>query len=846
MALRDTAEGARVRLLGASSTSIKWHALPPLWLVVLVIVPAVFLAVRFFYRREAGRLGRRARIALGLLRVASILAVLAALFGPFAETIEGEYYKRHLILCLDTSRSMAIKDTYASNGDLATRIRGAAGYAAGADLGQRDRLTIAKDVLGADRGYLLELLDRFHVHVYSFAGGRSAVFEPRGGESSEAALDRMVRALPDLKAEGPVTRIGAALRDLVRTFHAKNEPVAGLLLFSDGRQTGGAPGPVEEAAEARRQEIPVFPVAMGDPSAAVNISVSRIDAPEVALAGDEVVFTVTVHARGLQGTRNVTAEIVDANGESLGQILDEPVYVDLPEGDQPAKASFRHTFERQGTYDLKIGVPPDPAEAVKEDNYKRHRLRVAEIKMRVLLVSGGPSYDYRFLLPLLQRAQGMIEAQALQLDADPERPQEASPGLPSLSVFPQEKRELAEYDVIILMDVNPSHPRVAPEGPASRDKVLDMLEKWVKRGGGLVLQAGSEDFIPESYDTPPLDALLPVVPTGMPGHTRLEIVAPDRAKRFFLTPGGEIHPILRVVRDPAQVREFWRDDLYATEYYWYAPIERAKSSATVLAVRREEGEWQPSPERPTDALIAIQDYGLGKVLWLATNSFWRMRKRVENKYFWPFWSNAIRHLATYRLLSGNKRIKIWVDRADSRYQVGDSVGIEAKFLDENFEPVEPREDDESTLTRKIKLRTPDGNEEELPLHAVTGSDPPEGLFRSKLAAGKPGTYSLVAEPLDRDEEVAQATFVVEDTTLEMADPLLDVRTLEAIARASGGQVLAPDQFRKLLSDRLVPDTGILRSGEPKRTDLWDRGWLLFVVVGLLAAEWILRRLNLLL
>ncbi len=831
-------------LLGAFSTSLKWHALPPLWLVVLVIVPAVFLVVRFFYRREAGRLGRRARIALGLLRVGSILAVLGALFGPFAETIEGEYYKRHLILCLDTSSSMGIKDTYGANRDLAERIRVAAGYPAGADLGQRERLSIAKDVIGADRAYLLDLLDRFHVHAYSFSGGCSSVFEPRDGEGSEAALDRMLRELPALRAEGGVTRIGAALRDLVRTFRAKNEPVAGLLLFTDGRQTGGAPGPVEEAAIAKQQGIPVFPVAMGDPSAAVNIAVTRVDAPEVALAGDEVVFTLTVHARGLKGTRSVTAEIIDANGESLGQILDEPVYVDLPEGDQPAKASFRHTFEKAGRYTLKIGVTPDPVEAVTEDNDQRHFLRVVELKMRVLLVSAGPNYDYRFLLPQLQRAEGMIEAQALQLDRDTESPQEASHGLPPLSVFPQEKRELAEYDVIILMDVNPGHPRMTPEGPASRDKILEMFENWVKRGGGLIIQAGPDDQV-ASYIYPPLNALLPVVPSVEPGHVRDEYVATDREKRFFLTPAGEIHPILRVVKDPGQVREFWKDDMYATEYFWYAPVERTKSSATALAVRRERGEWRPSPDRANDVLIAIQDYGLGKVLWLGTNSFWRMRRKVENLYFWPFWQNAIRHLATYRLLSGNKRIKIWVDRVDGRYQVGDSVGVEAKFLDENFEPVEPRAEDELTMTRRIKLRTPDGDEQEIPLHAVL-DDPPEGIFSAKLAAGKPGTYSLVAEPQDRDEEVAEATFVVEDTTLEMSDPLLDVRTLDAIARASGGQVLAPGQFRRLLADQLVPAAGIQRSGEPKRTDLWDRAWVLWVVVGLLGAEWILRRLNLLL
>ena len=121
---------------------------------------------------------------------------------------------------------------------------------------------------------------------------------------------------------------------------------------------------------------------------------------------------------------------------------------------------------------------------------------------------------------------------------------------------------------------------------AHRDslRVLEMLESWVKRGGGLVLQAGLDNRIPEEYTYLPLNALLPVVPTGAPDQTRYEMINPEAEKRFFLTPAGEVHPILRVLRDPAQVREFWRDDLYATEYYWYAPVERAKSRIATYPV----------------------------------------------------------------------------------------------------------------------------------------------------------------------------------------------------------------------------------------------------------------------
>ncbi|MHC4547278.1 MAG: hypothetical protein ACYTEZ_00760 [Planctomycetota bacterium] len=849
MAVRQPPEVGGVTWLAAMSTSLRWHAMPPLWLVVLVILPLVLLTVRFFYQREAGRVGRRLRLTMGLLRTLAILAVLTALFGPYAETIEGEYFKRHLILCIDTSSSMSFKEAYQSNPELAERIRRAAGYPSGANLAQRDRLQLVTDILGSDQAYLERLADQFRLHLYAFSHQTTGVFEPREEDTSPAAVARLLRRLPRLRADGPVTRIGTAIQDLVRTFDAKNEPVAGILLFTDGRHTGGAPHPIEEAkaaAEHTREPIPIFPVAIGDPASAINIGVSRVDAPEVALAEDEVFFTATVHARGLEGVvKQLDASVLDASGNVVGTLPIEAEPFELPgEHQEPIKVSFRHRFESPGRYNLRIGVRPEPAEAVKGDNYKRHILRVVELKMRVLLVASKPNYTYRFLMPALLRAEQIIEAHVLLLSAEPERPQEASHGLEPIQFFPQEKRQLAEYDVILLMDVNPMDERIAPDGDAAvRDQVLGMLEDWVKRGGGLILQAGRDYHLPEDWSEPPLSALLPVIPFGGSEHHKDEIISLRDKKRHHLTPAGAAHPILRILRDPQRVREFWDTDDYATEYYWYAPVDRAKSSASVLTVRRENGATGRSD--PPHPLIAIQDYGLGKVLWLGTDEFWRMRRHVENFYYWPFWSGAIRHLATYRLLSGNKRIKIWVDRADARYQVGDSIRIGAKFLDESFEPLEPDEHDESTMTRTLKLRTPDGSEEEVTVHAET-TDPPEGLFGTRMAAGQPGTYSLVAEPDDPEEEAAETTFVIEETTVEMRDPLLDMRTLDGIAKSSGGRVLRPYQFHDLLGEQIVPPTGIYRSGEPRRTDLWDRAWVLWLIVGLLAVEWILRRKNLLL
>lgn len=835
-------------LLAATSTSLRWHALPPLWVVVLVIVPAVVLSVRWFYRRESGKVGDRPRITMGILRVLAILLVLGVVFGPYTESITGEYFKRHLILCVDTSGSMANHDLYSTNQPLAERIVAEAGWPAGTDLSRKKRIEIVKGLLASRPDYIEELANKFRLHLYTFDGATAGRFEPREGEDPAEAATRFLKAVQRIDAKGSVTRIGTAIRELVMHFDAKNEPVAGIVLMTDGRHTGGAPGPIEAARHAGQnttEGIPIYPVPIGDPAAAINIGVSRIDAPEVALAGDDVQFTVTVHARGFERGRMVQLEaaVLDAAGEVVEKLPIAAEPFALPGKDEPpVKVPFGHSFDRPGRYLLRIGVPPEAGEAVVSDNYQRHVLRVVQLKMRVLFVANKPSYTYRFLKEALFRAEGIIEANVLLMSAESEWPQEASRGTDEIRAFPRDMRSLSEFDVVILHDVDPDDRMLGNDADA-RDRTFRMIEEWVKRGGGLIMQAGRSypPNIPDRYVNTPLMPLLPVVPYGdrVRQGWREEMVDLANPKRYKLTAQGIDHPIMRIRSDPRESREYWESD-DSFNYLWYAPVERAKSSAVVLATRRD---WNREAPRE-DPILALQDYGLGKVLWIATDELWKTRNGEdrENLYYWRFWSNAIRHLATYRLLGGNKRIKIWVDRADGRYQVGDSVGIEAKFLDENFEPVAPRDGDEESMKRTLKLRTPEGDELDVVVHAYL-TDPPEGLFKTTIAAGRPGTYSLVAAP-EGDEEPAETAFVVEETTLEMSDPLMDMHTLNGIQRESGGKLIQPDQFHHL--DEIVPDAGIIRSGDPKRTDLWDRAWVLWLFVGLLAVEWILRRLHLLL
>ncbi|MEE8105685.1 MAG: hypothetical protein V3T86_09145 [Planctomycetota bacterium] len=833
-------------LLALETTHLRWHSLPALWVLVLVIVPVTFLLVRAVYRREAGRVGRRPRMLMGVLRSAAILLVLVALFGPYAETIIGEPLKRHLILCVDTSRSMSFRDSY-QDAERADEIAKAVGLEPGVHPSERSRLALVKGLFRAHPEFLAELADKFNLHLFTFDGALAPLTQPRNGESAVDAVQRLRRELNAVEASGPVTRVGVAIRDLVRSFSARNEPVAGVIMFTDGRHTGGEPLPIEEARRAKqgtRDGMPFFPVGIGDWNAAHNVGVAHVDAPEVVLAGDDVVFTVNVYARGYEGrTAEVEAHIIDGGSGDGGEpsILSTPAIDADPFILPPAKnargeretveVTFRLRFDEPGRYNMKVGVPRQPGEAGIADNFQPHTLLVVTEKLRVLFASGKPQWGQRYLKEMLLRAEDTIEANIILFSAEPNWPQEASDGLRPIKEFPQTRAELAEYDVVILQDLS----RAYLGGDVGPDAVLEMLEDWVSEGGGLVLQAG-KDHIPAGYAGTRLMTLMPVVP-GIAGRLT---VNEQQHKRYKLTAAGQTHPLMRILSIPP--REFWDGDDYATTYCWYSPVERAKSSATVLAYRRDKGHAGHDSE--PHALFAIQEFGSGKVLWLGTDELWRMRDSVENLYLWPFWSDIIRHLATYRLLGGNRRTKIFLDRNDGRYRVGDSIEIEAKYLDENFEPVVPQDGDPASQRRALKLRAPNGTERDIELTAVP-EEPPRGIFQARIIAGKPGTYLLYAEP-ERDEEPAQRSFVVEETTLEMRDPLLDRKSLLQIANASGGELLTPAQFLEIVSTGKIELGGTIRTGERHRTELWDRSWVLLLFTALLAAEWILRKKNLLL
>jgi hypothetical protein len=75
----------------------------------------------------------------------------------------------------------------------------------------------------------------------------------------------------------------------------------------------------------------------------------------------------------------------------------------------------------------------------------------------------------------------------------------------------------------------------------------------------------------------------------------------------------------------------------------------------------------------------------------------------------------------------------------------------------------------------------------------------------------------------------------------MAELRQDVQTLKKLVDGTGGEYLSVNEAAEKLP-RLLPNMGQEIIIDQQLRELWDRQWVLFLLVALLGAEWLTRKL----
>lgn len=738
------------------------------WFTVLFIV-AVVLVIAWLYRLESSPAGRAYRVLLATLRLVSIGLVLLMLSELLLSATRSGLPR--LVVLVDRSASMGLMDDKEGATD------------------NQSRLDQARDLLVADDGALLaRWRDNYNVELATVADGASRI----AGES----VTEWVSALEQLDTTGPEalrSRLGDALAAALD--ERRGLPPAAVVLLSDGRTTAGRS--LDEAREmARRRGVPVYAVGFGPTAAPPDLSLDDLLADDLALVGDPVAIRVTARATGMAGE---SARLLVREADDDRIVAEQPLTMTDDDFREPVQLIVRP--DRPGERTYRIEIESAASERNQENNRLTHTIDVRDEKVRVLLAAGYPNYEFRYLKNLLARDSTFELASYLQ-EADLNHVEQDATAIAQL---PLREDDLDEYEVVVLMDLN---PRLLP--PRWWRNVQSHV---VERGGGLVLVAGPRYF-PWQYTGVAEVAQLAPIELDAAGR-RGGVV--DSGLRWQLTPLGQQTAAMLLAGDTAQSESIWRS---LPPFYWYAAAQ-PKPAAQVLAVHpdaRSPG-GQPLP------LAAVQYVGAGRVLYHGVDSTYRWRFRVGDVFFARYWGQTLRYLARSKLTGGDDRAEILVHRG--QVEVGEPVRLEVRLGSAGQVTGATAElllEAEGQPRRRVALAPSRISPR---LLQATVSDLPPGRYRVTL-----GEPRLPAPP-------AAVEFEVLAPPGELADVTMNEAGLRELATATYGAFSTASEAEELLRDLPAGDRVPLEVLPP--VELWNQWWMLLAITGCLTLEWILRK-----
>lgn len=825
-------------MLLADSTRVDYQIELARWssgnaLILGIAVTLVLLyAALWLYRHEArGELSARRRWLLAGLRWSAL--VVLGLIG--LEPVWARYLHRRVdaytLVLIDESASMSVADRY-RDAEADRRVR-AVLQAADADAANAAETGAIKPtkaeqpgVAGVSReslaqalarpAWIAELRKRNPVRVFAFSDRLREIPLPgdrtvASGTSSPAPTTSTSEFLP-LDPSGSGTNIVAAVRQAVESLGPS--PCAGVVLLSDGANNAGEPLDVLNRYLAARH-IPLHAVGLGDASEPVNVRVADVSAPRMVFKNDPFQVTAMLVGEGV-ADRTIDVELLQrdvASGRSAEVVERRSVRPRADGRFDPVVFERRVAKPAELAYTVRA-VPLDD-ETIDSDNSRETlpAVRVLEDRMRVLVVAGSPSYDYRYLARLLTRDRSVDVSCWLQ-SADRRAVREGSTIIDQLPTTP---KDLYAYDAVVLFDPD---PRSLPSEFSSL--LASLVSDY---GGGVLYAAGRKYSAPffRSARSAPVAELLPVAVDRDAELILNDLGIYQRSAWPIAVPSEAVaNPILRMSDNPIANRQIWAT---LEGVHWHYPVRREKPAATVLM--RHSNPRMANSAGP-HVLMATQIVGSGRTAFLGFDSSWRWR-RADEGYFNRFWTQTLRYLVEGKLLGARSRGQLLTDK--DRFTVGEALVITARALNEEMAPL-------ARTSLELKLDGPAVGSRTLTLEPI--QDRP-GYFQGRFVPDRAGAIRLSLTLPGRGAESmrVERDVLVAQSDLELTNATLRKAALTELAVATGGRYWEVDDALKLPSAIEDRSETIVTRERPR--PLWDNAYVFAALIAVLSAEWILRR-----
>lgn len=595
-----------------------------------------------------------------------------------------------------------------------------------------------------------------------------------------------------LNAAGNSTRLAPALRQIAA--ESASLPVGAVVLFSDGADTSGGVD-ARTLAEIRSRRLPVHTVGFGSETMPRDVEITQVEIPRRALPDSRLQALVKYRQRGFAG---VKTKLSLKEGDKLLASREITLARDGVEKVEPVIFQSGNP----GVKNLQVLLEPVSGEENQANNAVSRALTVENRRPRILYIEGEPKWEFKFirraveedanlhLTTILRTTQNKIYRQGIN------NPKELEEG------FPAKLEELFEYQGLVIGGVEAAYFT-----PTQVELVRQFADR---RGGGILFLGGRGGLADGGWAKSPLADLLPV---ALPERKQTFVRDPATAE---LTPAGRDSLVTRLEEDTSKNFERWKKLPYLANYQ---DVGTPKPGATVLAD-------MIVPGRGRLPLLVTQNYGAGRTAVMATAGTWRwqMQQPLEDKTHEMFWQQLLRWLV-----------------ADTRGRVS-ATTPEPVLLDDGELKITARVRDLSYLpsgdaTVEARIVGPEGISAVVDLHP----DPSEaGGYTTEWTAPRPGGYAVEVIARRGEQELGRDAFAFrrEDGVAENFRQEQNRELLEKLAEETGGRYWRPNELERLTREIEYSEAG-LTVRETK--DLWNMPVVFLALLGLRAAEWLLRR-----
>jgi len=321
-------------------------------IALLIFLYLLFIIYTVYsYRKTNPPLSNSTKIFLMLLRIVAIGLLLFALFEPILTSSISKEYKPKILVLLDNSLSMKLKD---------------AGV---------DRLEKYKNAIINSK-----IIDKQDISKFG-------IFD-----KDVKFLDKF--SFDSLKFDGEITDLSKAINSIN---FLKNENIRTILLFTDGAYNQGH-NPV---FDIDKLAIPFYVVGIGDTTDPKDIYIHSIITNDITYLGNVLPINVNINYSGYNNLNT----IIDFYEND--KLLDSKE-ISLLSQTNSISSYFEYIPKQEGSIKLSFRIRGSEDEITKQNNSLSKYVKVLKNKRKISIFSGYPNPDISFLKNLLNE-QSNIE-----------------------------------------------------------------------------------------------------------------------------------------------------------------------------------------------------------------------------------------------------------------------------------------------------------------------------------------------------------------------------------------------------------------------------------------------------